>query len=149
MAAISDSSSTESLISNVHDSIDRIKTLYPAVNEEETPLPRCWSQKDKFNCIGLSQNNLRVHYKGIDVLLILNNVNKQFAQLSVRYWDDPDIIWSYYMITFYFIVINVLILRFKDECSIKNLVSGKSFVWISWSSLCFFVYFHFDNKIGV
>lgn len=40
------------------------KTLYPFVNEEETPIPRSWSAKDKFNFIGLSQNNLRVHYKG-------------------------------------------------------------------------------------
>jgi len=30
------------------------------VNEEETPLPRSWSPKDKFNFIGLSLNNLRV-----------------------------------------------------------------------------------------
>jgi len=44
--------------------IDRLKLLYPMVNEEETPLPRCWSPKDKYNYIGLSQNNLRVHYKG-------------------------------------------------------------------------------------
>ncbi|XP_059475156.1 ran-binding protein 10 [Neocloeon triangulifer] len=44
--------------------IDRLKQLYPMVNEEETPLPRCWSPKDKYNYIGLSQNNLRVHYKG-------------------------------------------------------------------------------------
>uniref|UniRef100_A0A669CLU5 RAN binding protein 9 n=1 Tax=Oreochromis niloticus TaxID=8128 RepID=A0A669CLU5_ORENI len=29
-----------------------------------TPLPRSWSPKDKFSYIGLSQNNLRVHYKG-------------------------------------------------------------------------------------
>lgn len=45
--------------------IDRIKLLYPMVNETESPLPRSWSPKDKFNFIGLSQNNLRVHYKGI------------------------------------------------------------------------------------
>ena len=44
--------------------IDRLKVLYPFVNEDETPLPRCWSSKDKYNFIGLSQNNLRVHYKG-------------------------------------------------------------------------------------
>uniref|UniRef100_A0A8C3HUI0 RAN binding protein 9 n=1 Tax=Chrysemys picta bellii TaxID=8478 RepID=A0A8C3HUI0_CHRPI len=31
---------------------------------QETPLPRSWSPKDKFSYIGLSQNNLRVHYKG-------------------------------------------------------------------------------------
>uniref|UniRef100_A0A3B5AN88 RAN binding protein 10 n=1 Tax=Stegastes partitus TaxID=144197 RepID=A0A3B5AN88_9TELE len=30
----------------------------------ETPLPRSWSPKDKYSYIGLSQNNLRVHYKG-------------------------------------------------------------------------------------
>ena len=34
---------------------ERLKILYPMVNEEETPLPRCWSVKDKFNYIGLSQ----------------------------------------------------------------------------------------------
>ena len=33
------------------------------VNEEETPLPRSWSTKDKYQYIGLSQSNLRVHYK--------------------------------------------------------------------------------------
>ncbi|KAG5898545.1 hypothetical protein JTB14_012444 [Gonioctena quinquepunctata] len=43
---------------------DRLKRLYPAVNDEKTPLPRSWSPKEKFNYIGLSQNNLRVHYKG-------------------------------------------------------------------------------------
>ncbi|XP_036375085.1 ran-binding protein 9 [Megalops cyprinoides] len=42
----------------------RLRQLYPAVNEQETPLPRSWSPKDKFSYIGLSQNNLRVHYKG-------------------------------------------------------------------------------------
>ncbi|XP_060805489.1 ran-binding protein 10 isoform X2 [Amyelois transitella] len=46
------------------DNVDRLKLLYPNVNEEETPLPRSWSTKDKFSYIGLSQNNLRVHYKG-------------------------------------------------------------------------------------
>lgn len=43
---------------------ERLKRLYPAVYEEETPLPRSWSPKDKYSYIGLSQNNLRVHYKG-------------------------------------------------------------------------------------
>ncbi|XP_014239826.1 ran-binding protein 9 [Cimex lectularius] len=43
---------------------DRLKALYPMVNESETPLPRSWSPKDKFNYIGLSNGNLRVHYKG-------------------------------------------------------------------------------------
>jgi len=43
---------------------ERLKILYPMVNEEETPLPRSWSVKDKFNFIGLSHSNLRVQYKG-------------------------------------------------------------------------------------
>ena len=43
---------------------ERLKILYPMVNESDTPLPRCWSTKDKFNYIGLSLNNLRVQYKG-------------------------------------------------------------------------------------
>ncbi|XP_062477278.1 ran-binding protein 10 isoform X4 [Pezoporus occidentalis] len=46
------------------DLIRRLRRLYPAVNQEETPLPRSWSPKDKYNYIGLSQSNLRVHYKG-------------------------------------------------------------------------------------
>ncbi len=45
--------------------VNRIKSLYPNVNENETPLPRSWSPKDKCTSIGLTQNNLRVHYKGI------------------------------------------------------------------------------------
>lgn len=49
----------------VGDKFDRISLLYPSVNEEITPLPRSWSPKDKYNYIGLSQNNLRVHYKGM------------------------------------------------------------------------------------
>ncbi|CAG5958439.1 unnamed protein product, partial [Menidia menidia] len=49
-----------------HELSERLKRLYPAVNEEETPLPRSWSPKDKYSYIGLSQNNLRVHYKAED-----------------------------------------------------------------------------------
>ncbi|GLD67098.1 ran-binding protein 10 [Lates japonicus] len=49
-----------------HELNERLKRLYPAVNEDETPLPRSWSPKDKYSYIGLSQNNLRVHYKGHD-----------------------------------------------------------------------------------
>lgn len=49
---------------NQNGVVDRLKLLYPAVNEEKTPLPRAWSAKEKYNYIGLSQNNLRVHYKG-------------------------------------------------------------------------------------
>lgn len=43
---------------------DRIALLYPSVNESETPLPRSWSSQHKCSHIGLSQNNLRAHYKG-------------------------------------------------------------------------------------
>ena len=43
---------------------DAISRLYPKVDESETPLPRSWSPKDKCTFIGLSQTNLRVHYKG-------------------------------------------------------------------------------------
>jgi len=40
--------------------------LYPMVNEDETPLPRCWSVKDRGDHISLChpQNYLRVVYKG-------------------------------------------------------------------------------------
>jgi len=44
---------------------DRLKGLYPMVDEDDTPLPRSWNSKDKFTNLGLSQNNIRVHYKGI------------------------------------------------------------------------------------
>lgn len=54
----------ESQVSSSNQQVDRLKLLYPMVNENETPLPRSWSPKDKFTYIGLSQNNLRVHYKG-------------------------------------------------------------------------------------
>lgn len=50
---------------NASQSLDRLKLLYPNVNEDETPLPRSWSSHDKCSTIGLTQNNLRVTYKGI------------------------------------------------------------------------------------
>ena len=43
---------------------DPISERYPAVCEEENPLPRYWNPKDKFVYLGLSHSNLRVHYKG-------------------------------------------------------------------------------------
>lgn len=76
MAATSGFSSTESLNSSIQEIPDPLKQLYPAVNEEETPLPRAWSSKDKYNFIGLTQNNLRVHYKGIFFIsTYVNNPN--------------------------------------------------------------------------
>lgn len=64
MATSSGRCSVEPPLFGPHSSQDPIKNLYPMVNEEETPLPRCWSSKDKYGFLGLSQNNLRVHYKG-------------------------------------------------------------------------------------
>lgn len=65
MAAISNGRNSSDIHNSIHCvEIDRLKFLYPMVNEDETPLPRSWSPKDKYNYIGLSQNNLRVHYKG-------------------------------------------------------------------------------------
>lgn len=77
MAATSDEASV--MESNRTDSgqnstVDRLKMLYPMVNEEETPLPRSWSPKDKYNYIGLSQNNLRVHYKGKIILYVASEL---------------------------------------------------------------------------
>jgi hypothetical protein len=45
-------------------SIDRLKLLYPNVDEDKSPIPRQWSSLDKCSYLGLNQNNLRVHYKG-------------------------------------------------------------------------------------
>ena len=43
---------------------DRFIRLYPKVDKSETPLPRSWNPKDKYSYIGLSNSNLKVHYKG-------------------------------------------------------------------------------------
>ncbi|XP_017865139.1 PREDICTED: ran-binding proteins 9/10 homolog [Drosophila arizonae] len=48
-----------------HQGVDPLRLLYPNVNENETPLPRCWNPHDKCLNIGLSHNNLRVTYKGV------------------------------------------------------------------------------------
>nr|CAD7394872.1 unnamed protein product [Timema cristinae] len=64
--------------------VDRLKLLHPMVNEDETPLPRSWSPKDKYNYIGLSQNNLRVHYKGeycSKVLIKRSNLGEVYPHL--------------------------------------------------------------------
>ena len=64
MAMSNGSGQGESQGASSSDADDRLKTLYPAVNTTETPLPLAWSTKDKYNYLCLSQNNLRVHYKG-------------------------------------------------------------------------------------
>lgn len=66
------------------DTVDRLKLLYPNVNEDETPLPRAWSTKDKFSYIGLSQNNLRVHYKGKRTFKVCLWISNSQNSLSVR-----------------------------------------------------------------
>lgn len=50
------------------DKSEELSRLYPYVDESATPLPRSWSTRDKFTFIGLSQRNLRVHYKGMSRL---------------------------------------------------------------------------------
>lgn len=47
---------------NGEKTFDRLKQLYPNVISE--PLPLSWSSTEKNNSIGLSNGNLRVHYKG-------------------------------------------------------------------------------------
>ncbi|KAJ8984306.1 hypothetical protein NQ317_012277 [Molorchus minor] len=65
MAAVSNGRNVmDSQSETQNGAVDRLKRLYSAVNEEKTPLPRAWNPKEKYNYIGLSQNNLRVHYKG-------------------------------------------------------------------------------------
>uniref|UniRef100_A0A2H1W3T1 SFRICE_002966 n=1 Tax=Spodoptera frugiperda TaxID=7108 RepID=A0A2H1W3T1_SPOFR len=74
------------------DTVDRLKVLYPNVNEDETPLPRSWSTKDKFSYIGLSQNNLRVHYKGHELSGSHNKINQEILDVQCRYHcgDRPE-----------------------------------------------------------
>ena len=43
---------------------ERLKILYPKVNETETPLPRHWSSKDKAAQIELSKEDLRANGPG-------------------------------------------------------------------------------------
>lgn len=45
------------------DGSARLRALYPFA--EVNDLPRAWSAKDKANYISLSENNLKVHYKGV------------------------------------------------------------------------------------
>ena len=45
--------------------LNRLRTLYPFVCEDEGfPLPLCWSSEVKFYFVSLSENKLRVTYKG-------------------------------------------------------------------------------------
>jgi len=86
-AASNDSGTSDSTSSTSSDPDERLKKLYPAVNEEETPLPRSWSAKDKYNYLGLSQNNLRVHYKGRHFVLVVTtkSTTLTFLRLYIFY----------------------------------------------------------------
>lgn len=52
---------TQKMDENEMKTNERLKLLYPNVTE---PLPLCWSSTEKNNSIGLSNSNLRVHYRG-------------------------------------------------------------------------------------
>lgn len=85
----------DSLNSSTQNAVDPIKLLYPVVNEDETPLPRCWSNRDKYNYIGLSTNNLRVYYKGkkicvfsfslfINYALYIKHILPKYASICLK-----------------------------------------------------------------
>ncbi|CAG2174333.1 unnamed protein product, partial [Oppiella nova] len=56
-------SSSTPLNANTNEGSSPLKRLYPFIDESE--LPKSWSSKDKANFITLSENNLKVHYKGV------------------------------------------------------------------------------------
>jgi len=63
---------------------DCIRRMYPAVDESITPLPRQWSTKDKSSILGLSQNNLVVHYKGL-LLKAFQHTDEVLCHSVLRY----------------------------------------------------------------
>lgn len=65
--------------------VDRLKLLYPNVDEKLTPLPRSWSSQEKCNSIGLTQNNLRVHYKGFYAQHFIRFFSLLFLSLYLEY----------------------------------------------------------------
>lgn len=62
--------------------MDRLKLLYPNVTE---PLPLSWSSTEKNSSIGLSNSNLRVHYKGKSLLFTLSSYHHQSALICCIY----------------------------------------------------------------
>lgn len=62
--------------------LDRLKQLYPNVTE---PLPLCWSSTEKNNSIGLSNSNLRVHYKGNCTMIFTFASSTSGSQLQLRF----------------------------------------------------------------
>lgn len=63
--------SCHAVMESMEGKVDRFLRLYPKVDESETPLPRAWSTKDKYTYIGLSQSNLKVHYKGTGMYILI------------------------------------------------------------------------------
>lgn len=101
MAAGSSSSSSNS---DTSQQVDRIALLYPKVDESETPLPRSWSPKDKFTFIGLSQNNLKVHYKGKRACALSPLLSSR-AQKTVKVMPSQQrsfALFGYFIIAFYY-----------------------------------------------
>jgi len=60
----------------------RLKQLYPAVNELETPFPTCWSHKDKHEFIGLSEDGLTINYKGNPCTVPFIQVSEDIIEIS-------------------------------------------------------------------
>lgn len=103
MAASNESGTGDSTNASNKEPDDRLKKLYPAVNEEETPLPRSWSAKDKINYLGLSQNNLRVHYKGITLFWFWRPTS----------WSQQS--WPFCVLSFF-----CLMIWFRSFCNVSD-----------------------------
>ncbi|EDV25956.1 uncharacterized protein TRIADDRAFT_24556 [Trichoplax adhaerens] len=64
---------------------DRISQLYPNVDESLSPLPRAWSPRERCQFIILSQDNLRVQYRGNNT----NKPHKDAASVRATYPISP------------------------------------------------------------
>lgn len=102
-----DSQSSQSSSKSSTQPIDRFKLLYMNVNEDETPLPRSWSSQDKCNTIGLTQNNLRVHYKGDGKMLLIvfpeisyETINKPWLLTMFRHLPTRSIFFASLCVVF-------------------------------------------------
>lgn len=69
--ASSSSTSFKNSTNSGSETSSRIKRLYQCVDEDDTPLPRQWNSGSKANFISLTQNNLRVYYKGDHCIYII------------------------------------------------------------------------------
>lgn len=85
--------------------VDRLKLLYPNVDEKLTPLPRSWSSQEKCNSIGLTQNNLRVHYKG--------------------FYANSNYLYKLYLLLILFISCILVISFYYNSCAVCSRVKKK------------------------